>query len=56
MSNLEDQFNKDVAANEAEYQACKALIRQQMPELAHVLFDAPICAEHNVPVDQCGCP
>lgn len=55
MGNLEDQFRADVQAVEAQYEAFRDQLRQQMPDLAHVLFDVPICAEHEVPVDQCKC-
>ena len=56
MSDLEKQFQADVAAVEAEYQAFKQMLEQQMPSLAHVVFVSPICAVHNIPADQCGCP
>jgi hypothetical protein len=39
-----------------EYEAFKGWVNNMSPDLAHVLFTAPICSEHEVPVDQCGCP
>jgi len=39
-----------------DYQAFKQWVEQMSPELTHVLFESPICAEHEVPVSQCRCP
>lgn len=56
MGELEDQFRAEAAIAEELYQTFKAGIQKSDPELAHVLFDVPICAQHEVPVDQCKCP
>lgn len=56
MGDLEDRFRADTQKFDEQYQRVKARIEQTDPELAHVLFNTPICAEHEVPVDQCNCP
>lgn len=49
-------FKAEAAAADADYQAFKKQIASMSPDLAHVLFESPICSEHEVPVSQCGCP